>query len=72
MLYDSELRLSKLNSLPPLIIQGKRELVIYKKIRFMFILFRVSEAVVRRCSSKYVFLKISQDSQENICVGVSF
>ena len=30
------------------------------------------EAFVRRCSSKYVFLKISQISQENTCVGVSF
>ena len=27
-------------------------------------------AVVRRYSSKYVFLKISQISQENTCVGV--
>ena len=32
----------------------------------------VSEAAVCRCSSKYVFSKISQDSQENTCVGVSF
>ena len=31
-----------------------------------------SEAAVRRCSSKYVFLEISQYSQEKICVGVSF
>ena len=30
------------------------------------------EVVVRRCSSKYIFLKISQISQENTCVGVSF
>ena len=30
------------------------------------------EAVVWRCSSKLVFLKISQISQENTCVGVSF
>ena len=30
------------------------------------------EAFVRKCSSKQVFLKISQLSQENICVGVSF
>ena len=29
------------------------------------------EAVVRRCSSKYVFSKISQISRENTCVGVS-
>ena len=30
------------------------------------------EAVVRRCSSKQVLLKILQISQENACVGVSF
>ena len=30
------------------------------------------EGVVRRCSSKHVFLKISQNSQESNCVGVSF
>ena len=31
-----------------------------------------TEAVVHRYSSKKVFLKISQISQENICVGISF
>ena len=31
-----------------------------------------SEAVVRRCSVKKVFLEISQNSQENICVRASF
>ena len=30
------------------------------------------EAVVRRCSSKLVFLKILYISQENTCVAVSF
>ena len=30
------------------------------------------EAVVQRCSMKKVFLEISQNSQENICAGVSF
>ena len=30
------------------------------------------EAVVHRCSSKQMFLKISQFTQENTCVGVSF
>ena len=34
--------------------------------------FRNTEAVARRCTSEYVFLKISQCSQENTCVGVSF
>ena len=32
----------------------------------------VSVAVGRRCSLKSVFLKISQNSQENTCVRVSF
>ena len=31
-----------------------------------------SEAVVLRCSVKKVFLKMSQISQKNTCVGVSF
>ena len=30
------------------------------------------EAVTQRCSLKKVFLKISQKSQENTCVGVTF
>ena len=30
----------------------------------------ISEPVVRRCSVKRMFLKISQNSQENICAGV--
>ena len=33
---------------------------------------KLSEAAVHRCSSKLVFLKISQYLQENSCVGVSF
>ena len=32
----------------------------------------ITESVVRRSSSKYVFLKISQISHKNICVGVFF
>ena len=31
-----------------------------------------TEAVTRRCSVKKVFLKISRNLQENICVGVPF
>ena len=31
-----------------------------------------SEAVVRRCSVKKVYLEISQNSQENTCARVSF
>ena len=33
--------------------------------------FRNTEAVVRRCTTEQVFLKISQCSQENTIVGVS-
>ena len=36
------------------------------------ILLRYPEAVVRKCSVKRVFLNISQNSEENNCVGVSF
>ena len=31
-----------------------------------------TEVVTRKCSVKTVFLKISQNSQENTCVGVYF
>ena len=34
--------------------------------------FERAKAAVRRCSSKQVFLKISQISQKNTFVGVSF
>ena len=30
-----------------------------------------TEAAARKCSSKYVFLKVSQYSQENTCAGDS-
>ena len=33
---------------------------------------RVAEAIVRKCSVKKVFLKISQNSQENTCARLSF
>ena len=32
----------------------------------------LTEAVVRRCSVKKVFLEISQNSQENTCARVPF
>ena len=32
----------------------------------------ITEAVAQRCSIKKVFLKISQNSQENTCARVSF
>ena len=42
-------------------------------IRDSFMYFRLlSEAVVQRCSLKNVLLEISQNSQENTCVRVSF
>ena len=34
--------------------------------------FRNTEAVVDRCTSEHVFLKLVQCSQENTCVGVFF
>ena len=34
--------------------------------------FQPTEAVLQRCSAKKVFLVISQNSQENTCVTVSF
>ena len=34
--------------------------------------FKFTETVVWRCSVKNVFLKISQNSQENTCTRVSF
>ena len=38
----------------------------------LFYLKVYSEAIVQRCSVKRVFLEISQNSQENTCVRVSF
>ena len=38
----------------------------------VFSMVKLSEAVVQRCSVKKVFLEISQNSQENTCVRVSF
>ena len=32
----------------------------------------INESVVRRCSVKKMLLKLSQNSQENTCAGVSF
>ena len=39
--------------------------------RFWLLLLQNAEAVARGCSIKYVFLKILQSFQENICIGVS-
>ena len=39
---------------------------------YVILLLLSSEAVVLSCSVKKVFLKISQNSQENTCVRVPF
>ena len=39
---------------------------------FNFFNINESEALIQRCSVKKVFLKISQNSQENTCARVSF
>ena len=36
------------------------------------ILIECTEAALRRCSSKQMFLKISQISKESTCLGASF
>ena len=41
------------------------------EVRFPLLAFRLQEAAVRICSTKYVFLNISQNSQESTCTGVS-
>ena len=48
------------------------ELFNYLFLNFRFLQLVMAEAVVRTCSVKKVFLKISQYSQEKTCVGVSF
>ena len=41
------------------------------EVRFPLLALRMQEAAVRICSTKYVFLNISQNSQESTCTGVS-
>ena len=43
----------------------------HANIAFPYSLMEQSEAAARRYSSKWVFIKISQHSEENISVGVS-
>ena len=43
-----------------------------KWINWYFVMPYITEAVTRKCSVKKVFLKISQNLQENICARVSF
>ena len=44
----------------------------YKIYKSTFFTEHVSEAVAQRCSVKKMFLKISNNSQENTCARVSF
>ena len=48
----------------------KWALVLYTWLKILDWLIETLEAVIRSCSSEYVFLKILQISQENTCVGV--
>ena len=47
-------------------------LVVPIRVFSFALLFLSAEAGVRRCSTKLVILKISQNLQENICAGVIF
>ena len=51
---------------------GKTLLVFLLKSQIKGLLAGNSETVARRCPVKMLFLKISQNSQENTCAGVSF
>ena len=46
--------------------------VSYQKRAALMKFEQVLEAAIRRCSPKYMFLKISQVPQENICFGDTF
>ena len=46
--------------------------LVFPKSVFCILFLLRSEAVVRRCSIKKMFLKISKNSQENTCARVSF
>ena len=41
-------------------------------LNYFFMVVLNTEAVVRKCSVKEVLLEISQNSQENTCVRISF
>ena len=57
----------------PLILKSSRNAEISLTNHILPRCFQVtSEAVVRRCSVKKVFLEISQNSEENACARVSF
>ena len=52
--------------------QNVLEIVWYRSLFLRANLLQDSEAVVRTCSEEKVFLKISQNSQENTCARFSF
>ena len=56
-----------LEKFKPSLLLCKHGILIFYKLKN-----QVPEAVAWRCSIKMVFLKISQNSQENTCVRVSF
>ena len=51
----------------------KKPAILYNKLLtvLLFLILQFSEAVVRRCTRKQVFLKLFQNSQKNTCIGVS-
>ena len=47
--------------------------LLFQKIKkIVYINFQIKEVAISRFSKKLVFLKISQNSQENICAGAPF
>ena len=59
----------KINNIQYYLVLSKLGALYFQRERLATL--AVSEAVVRRCSSKYVIWKISQILHENTCVAVS-
>ena len=58
----------KTNPNPSIICENNQDNSLSIKGEYEYYLdFRMPQAVIRRCSVKKVFLKISQNSQENTC-----
>ena len=66
--FYTKLITSKCNLIRFRIVSKKLIMVVKKNFRIS----QISKAVVQKCSVKKVFLKISQNSQENTCARVSF
>ena len=47
------------------------DVIVFTLLRIAFVSLAWTEAAVRRCSSKLIFLKILQNSQENTCARIS-